>query len=176
MIGARGLSAMSPMRLRPARAMSATVLSSRPSAASGRSWKSLAKALSLKSSGAIFCAENRASAQDPRGLPATPARARDPLRGEALQAILDQRRFAAEKMRDAGDVEHEPVGAIERGERRIARAPVAETLEQPRLFRRLRLDGDEGGMARARIGERKAGGQAKLRGGGVDADEPLARC
>ena len=36
-IGARGLSAMSPMRLRPARAMSATVFSSRPSAASGRS-------------------------------------------------------------------------------------------------------------------------------------------
>ena len=57
-IGARGRSAMSPMRLKPARAMSATVLSSRPSAASGRSWKSLAKALSLRASGAIFSAEN----------------------------------------------------------------------------------------------------------------------
>ena len=72
-IGARGLSAMSPIRLRPARARSATVFSSRPSAASGRSWKSLAKALSLRGSGAIFVGENRASAQAARGLPATPA-------------------------------------------------------------------------------------------------------
>ena len=53
-IGARGLSAMSPMRLKPARAMSAAVFSSRPSAASGRSWKSLANALSLMGSDAIF--------------------------------------------------------------------------------------------------------------------------
>ena len=72
-IGARGLSAMSPMRLKPARAISATVFSSRPSAASGRSWKSLANALSLKGSGAIFTRENRASAEAARGLPPTPA-------------------------------------------------------------------------------------------------------
>ena len=39
---------MSPMRLKPARAMSATAFSSRPSAASGRSWKSLTNALSLR--------------------------------------------------------------------------------------------------------------------------------
>ena len=148
-IGARGLSAMSPMRLRPARAMSATVVSSRPSAASGRSWKSLAKALSLKISGAIFCAENRAS-------------------GEALQAILDKGRLAAEEVRDAGQIEREPVPPVQSGERGIARAPVAKPLEEPRLRRGRRLDRDEGGMARARIRQRKAGGQAQLRSGGVD--------
>ena len=152
--------------------MSATVLSSRPSAASGRSWKSLAKALSLKGSGAIFACENRASAQAARGLPATPAAPVIPC-AEARAAILDERRFAAEKMRDAGNVEHQPVAPIERGERRKAGAPVAEALQKPRLFRRLRLDRDEGGKARARVGKRKAGGQAQPRGFGVDADEPL---
>ena len=33
----------------------------------------------------------------------------EPLRGEPRAAILDQRRFAAEEMGDAGNVEHEPV-------------------------------------------------------------------
>ena len=92
--------------------MSATVFSSRPSAASGRSWKSLAKALSLKISGAIFCAENRASAQDARGLPATPAAAVIPCAARRVEAILDERRFAAEEMRDAGNVEHRARRAI----------------------------------------------------------------
>ncbi len=76
-------------------------------------------------------------------------------------------------MRHAGNVEHQAVGAIERGKRGEARAPVAQTLEKPRLFRRVRLDRDEGGMARARVRQREAGRQAEPRGVRVDADEPL---
>ncbi len=76
-------------------------------------------------------------------------------------------------MRDAGNVEHQPVGAIERGERSEARAPVAEALEQPRLFHRLRLDRDEVRVTRARVGEGQANGQSEPRGLGVDANQPL---
>ena len=128
----------------------------------------MAKALSLRISGAIFCAENRASAQDRARIAGDAGEGRDPLGGETLQAILDERRLAAEEVGDAGQVEREPVAPVQSGERGIARAPVAEPLEEPRLLRRRRLDRDEGGMARARIRQRKAGGQAKLRGGGVD--------
>ena len=153
--------------------MSATVWSSRPSAASGRSWKSLAKALSLKISGAIFWLRKPRQRPGRARIAGDAGGGRNPLRGEALQAILDERRLAVEEMRDAGNVEHQPVGAIERGERRKAGAPVAEPLQEPRLFRGRRLDGDEGGKARARIGEREAAAQAQPRGFGVDADEPL---
>ena len=76
-----------------------------------------------------------------------------PLGGEALQAVLGQRRLTAEEMSDPGNVERQPVGAIDRGERGVAGAPVAKTREEPRVFGRLSLDRDEGGMARARVGE-----------------------
>ena len=94
---------MSPMRLKPARAMSARVWSSRPSAASGRSWKSLAKALSLKGSGAIFACENRASAQAARGLPATPAATETPCavsraRQSSMSAASPPKRCATPEM------------------------------------------------------------------------------
>ena len=84
-----------------------------------------------------------------------------------------QRLFAAGEMRYARNIEHQAVGAIEGGKRGEARAPVAQTLEKPRLFRRIRLDRDEGGMARARVRQRQSGRQAEPRGVGVDADEPL---
>ena len=100
-------------------------------------------------------------------------RGRDAERGEAADASVHQRLFAAEEMRHARNVEHQAVGAIEGGERGEARAPVAQALEKPRLFRRVRLDRDEGGMARARVRQRQAGRQAEPRGVRVDADEPL---
>ena len=95
------------------------------------------------------------------------------MRGKPRATILDQRRFALEQMGDAGNVEHQPVAPIERGERGKAGAPIAEALEQPRLFRRLSLDRDESRKAGARVGERKAYAQAEPRGLSVDADEPL---
>ena len=135
--------------------MSATVLSSRPSAASGRSWKSLAKALSLKRLGRDF--RWRKPRQRPGGARIAGDAGGDgePLRGKPRATVLDQRRLAAEQMRDAGNVEHQPVAPIERGERGEARAPVAEALEEPRLFRRLGLDRDEAGeRARASASDR----------------------
>ena len=77
----------------------------------------------------------------------------DALRGEPRAAILDQRLVAAEQMGDARNVEHEPVGAVERGERGESRAPVAQALEKPRLFRRRGLERQrarESGRARRR--------------------------
>ena len=97
----------------------------------------------------------------------------EPLRGKPGAAVLDQRGFAAEQMGDAGNVEHEAVAAVERGERREARAPVAEPLEKPRLLGRLSLDRDEVRMTRARVGKREADGQAKPRRLGVDANQAL---
>jgi hypothetical protein len=76
-------------------------------------------------------------------------------------------------MGDSGNIEHEPVAPIERGERGIAGAPIAEALEELRLLRGLSLNRDETRKAGARIGERKAYAQAEPRGLGVDADEPL---
>ena len=97
----------------------------------------------------------------------------DSLRGEPRATVLDQRRFALEQMGDAGNVEHQPVAPIERGERGIAGAPIAEARQKPRLFRRLSLDHDESRKAGARVGQRKAQAQAEPRGLSVDADQPL---
>ena len=97
----------------------------------------------------------------------------DSLRGKPRATILDQRRLALEQMGDAGNVEHQPVAHIERGERRIAGAPIAEARQKLRLFRRLSLDHDESRKAGARVGKRKAQAQAEPRGLSVDADQPL---
>ena len=66
-------------------------------------------------------------------------------------------------MGDAGNVEHQPVAPIERGERGVAGAPIAEARQKLRLFQRLSLDHDESRKARARVGERKAQAQAEPR-------------
>ncbi len=87
--------------------------------------------------------------------------------------VLDQRRFALEQMGDAGNVEHQPVAPIERGERGIAGAPIAEARQKLRLFRGLSLDHDESRKAGARVGERKAKAQAEPRCLSVDANQPL---
>ena len=80
----------------------------------------------------------------------------DSLRGEPRATILDQRRLALEQMSDAGNVEHQPVAPIERGQRGIAGAPVAEARQKLRFFKRLGLDHDESRKAGARVGKRKA--------------------
>ena len=95
------------------------------------------------------------------------------MRGKPRAAILDQRRFALEQMSDAGNIEHQPVASVERGERSVAGAPIAEARQKPRLFRRLSLDRDESRKAGARVGKRKTQAQAEPRGLSVDADQPL---
>ena len=95
------------------------------------------------------------------------------LGGEARCDLVGHFRFVAEQMGDAGNVEHEPVLAIERDKRGEARAPVGEAAKQPRLFFRRGFDGDEIGAARARVGERQAGREAEAGGQPIDADELL---
>ena len=116
--------------------------------------------------------EKRASAQAARGELARPSATARPWRGEPRLDLGDKPLFAAEQMGDAGDVEHQPVGAVERGERRVAGAEIGDALQQLGLGFRVGVADDEGGMARAGVGERQAGGQAEPRGGRVDADEP----
>ena len=96
----------------------------------------------------------------------------EPLSLEARLDLGQQPRLAAEQVRNARNVEHQTVGAIERDERRIARAGVREALEQLGLPGRIGLADDERGMARARVGERQARAQAEARGVRVDANEP----
>ena len=60
----------------------------------------------------------------PRRAPASPARPAARTRSRA------QRRLAAEQMRAAGDVEHQPVRRIEPDQRRVAVAPVGDRFEQ----------------------------------------------
>ena len=76
-------------------------------------------------------------------------------------------------MGDAGNVEHQPVAPIERSERGIAGAPIAEARQKLRFFRRFSLDHDERRKASARVGQRKAEAQAEPRGLSVDAHKPL---
>lgn len=85
----------------------------------------------------------------------------------------DEPLLAAEEMRDAGHVEHQSIGAVERDERREAGAGVGDPLEKLRLGRRIGLDRDERRMARPRIGERQADAEAEPGGAGVDADQAL---
>ena len=76
-------------------------------------------------------------------------------------------------MGDSGNVEHQSVGPVERGERGEAGAPIAEALDELRLFLRLSLDCNERRKAGARVGKGKAYAQAEPCGLGVDADQPL---
>ncbi len=95
------------------------------------------------------------------------------LRGKPRATILDQRRLALEQMGDAGNVEHQPVAAIERGEWGVAGAPIAEARQKLRLFKGVSLDHDERGKARAGVRQRKAEAQAQPRSRCVEADELL---
>ena len=97
---------------------------------------------------------------------------RQPDAGEARFDVRQQPGLVAEQMGDAGDIEHQPVGAIERHQRREARAGVGELCERLRLSLGVGLDGDEGGMAGAGVGERQAGAEAQTLGRRIDADQP----
>ena len=91
-------------------------------------------------------------------------RDRQPLARKPRLDLGDQPLLAAEQMGDAGDVEHQPVAPVERGERREARAGVGDALQQPRFGLRLGVADDERGLARLRVGERQADAEAEPRG------------
>ena len=76
-------------------------------------------------------------------------------------------------MSGAGDIQQKSIRAIKRDKRSEPRTPIGEIRKKPRLFFRRSLDDDKMGMARARIGERKAWGKAKPFGVSIDAKEPL---
>ena len=76
--------------------------------------------------------EWRASAEAARGASARPSARVRPRRAKTRLDIGDKPLFAAEEMRDAGDVEHQPIASVERDERREAGAEVGEALEQLR--------------------------------------------
>ena len=90
------------------------------------SWKILANGRSDRPVGAMRRSENRASAQAARGASASAQSDVETLGGEARFDLARHFRLVAEQMRDAGNVEHQPVRAIERDKRGEARAPVGE--------------------------------------------------
>ncbi len=95
------------------------------------------------------------------------------MRGETLFDLGEKLLFAAEKMRRAGDVEHYPIGSIERGKRRKSAAPIGDVGEALRFSLSI---GRKAGKSRhhgARIGEHHAGLEALSCGRGIDGDEPL---
>ena len=93
--------------------------------------------------------------------------------GDARDEIRDQRRLAAEQMGAAGDVEQHAVGRIERGERRIAPAPVGDPLQQVRIGARVFLDRHQIGMHGARLRQRHRHPQARSLGRRIDGDQFL---
>ena len=76
--------------------------------------------------------------------------------GQARVQIAAQIRLAAEKMRHAGDVGHQPVGTVARHHRRIAPRPPPQGGQRRRLAPQIGGPGDEAGADRARIGQRHA--------------------
>ena len=65
---------------------------------------------------------------------------------KAIEKIVQHGPLAAEKMGAAGNVQKEPVGAVERHQRRIAVAPVGEAIEQPPVGLGLGFDNFDRGM------------------------------
>ena len=83
------------------------------------------------------------SAPPPRPRPASRQgrRARQNPDGRSAASSSSQHRlFAAEQMGAAGDVEEQPVRAVERHQRRVAVAPVGEAFEQPAVGLRIGFD------------------------------------
>ena len=77
------------------------------------------------------------------------------------QQIVEQRLFAAEKMRAAGDVEKEAVRSVQRHQRRVAVAPVGQRLDQPPVGFRIGLDDLERRIHGAGIGDARSAPEAE---------------
>ena len=148
------------MRLRPARARSATAPASSPSAASRQVVEKLGERLAARGRRARCGVAKTAPAPRRRAACRRGRRATvESLSGERAR-VLDLGDAARPRRRTDGRRRKRRASArraIERDERGEARAPVGEALEQPRLFLRRRPRPRRGRMARARVGERQAG-------------------
>jgi hypothetical protein len=71
---------------------------------------------------------------------------------QARQEIVEHRLFAAEEVGATGDVEEQPIRAIQRHQRRIAVAPVGQAFEQPPVGFRIGFLHFERGVHGASIG------------------------
>jgi hypothetical protein len=103
--------------------------------------------------------------RDPRGQPDS---------GEPRLGIADQLALTAEQMRDSGHVEPQSV-AIDFDQRRPARGPAGESLDQRRVAGRVGGDGDQSRVERAGVGQASAGSRTAFRrcfGHGMD-DESM---
>ena len=92
---------------------------------------------------------------------------------DALAEIGDQRRFAAIKMRAAGDVEQQAVGRIAGDQRRVAQAPVGDFFQQLRVGLGVFLHGVELRMHGARLRQRHAGGETAPLRRLIDGDQQV---
>ena len=115
---------------------------------------------------------NARHAQAQPTVSATATRACRPCCASRVTRSRRERRLAAEQMRAAGDVEHQPVRRIEPDQRRIAVAPVGDRFEQTPVGLRIGIRDRQARIHRARIGERHAGLEAEPRRGVVQGGDP----
>jgi hypothetical protein len=83
-----------------------------------------------------------------------------------------QRRFAAEEMRAARNIEQEPIRRIETDQRRVTVAPVGDGDERAPVGLRIGVGDSDAREHRARVGERHAGSQSEMRRRIVHRGEP----
>ncbi|MFN9941649.1 MAG: hypothetical protein ACK56I_19445, partial [bacterium] len=76
------------------------------------------------------------------------------------EQVLAQARLAAMQMRRPGDVEQQPVGAVDRDIGRIAFGPARQPVEEGAVGGGIVGQGHEPGHARSGIGKAKAGAKA----------------
>ena len=98
-------------------------------------------------------------------VPAIAALTAKPCRVQRAAQHLHQRRFAAEQMGAAGDVEKQAMRGIERHQRREAVAPVGDVVQQVGVGGFIGIEYPYLRTDRAGIGERQADFEAKTRGG-----------
>ena len=104
---------------------------------------------------------------------ATATRARRPCCAEPRDQIAGERRFAAEQMRAAGDVEHKTVRRIEPDQRRVAVAPIGDGFEQTPVGLRIGVRDRQARIHGARVGEPHAGLKAEPRRAVVQGGDAL---
>ena len=104
---------------------------------------------------------------------------REAVETEAVQAsaqVFQQRRFAAEQVGAAADVQPHAVAAVDRRPRGVAAAPVGQRRQRPPVAGRIGRGGAETGHQGAGVGERQSRdhpGGPRRRGGGGYAQAPL---
>lgn len=100
-----------------------------------------------------------------------PMRARRPWAASRV-TISRASAVPAEEVGAAGDVEHDARGRVDPDQRGVAVAPVGDRVEQPLVGHRIARRDLERGIARTRIGKRRADREAEARGCIVHRRDP----